>query len=281
MNIIDAVINLVNNAITEAVDYNQGRNRANNAGKGLEEFVKDLFANTFNLDSEQRLKIQRDVFSYFGNNSNPPDAMLRNGDAIEVKKIESDNSQLQLNSSYPKHKFNKDNPMISNACKKSEDWEEKDIIYITGVIKQKSTIIKHLCMVYGTEYCASEECYIKIRDLIKDGIKSTEGVNFAESKELGRINKVDPLGITNLRIRGMWLIDNPWKAFDYIYQRDNSKKFNFMCIISTEKWNSFENRNDLLDLSNRIERLNISDKQVKNPDNPAQLIDVKLITFDI
>lgn len=54
-----------------------------------------------------------------------------------------------------------------------------------------------------------------------------------------------------------------------------------MCIISDEKWNSFENCNELLDLSKRVETLNIADKKVKNPDNPAQLIDVKLITFDL
>lgn len=41
-----------------------------------------------------------------------------------------------------------------------------------------------------------------------------------ESKELGHINKVDPLGVTYMRVRGMWGIDNPWKVFSYIYERD-------------------------------------------------------------
>lgn len=279
MNIIDAIINLVSNPVTELVEYYQGRNRANNAGDALEEYVKDLFSGSFDTASEERLRIQSEVFSYLGNNSNPPDAMLKNGDAIEVKKIESDNAALALNSSYPKHKFCKDNPMISNACKIAEEWTEKDILYIVGSIGKNTNILKHLCMVYGTEYCASEECYKRIREIIKTGVESTEGVGFAESKELGHINKVDPLGITYMRIRGMWGIENPWKVFNYIYQRDNTKRFNFACIISNEKWNSFENRNELLDLSQHIETLKISDKQVKNPDNPAQLIDVKLITF--
>lgn len=77
----------------------------------------------------------------------------------------------------------------------------------------------------------------------------------------------------------MWGIENPWKVFNYIYQRDITKRFNFMCIISKEKWNSLENRNDLLNLVNHVRTLNITDKQVKNPNNPARLIDVKLITF--
>lgn len=281
MNIIDAIINLVSNPIIELVEYYQGRNRANNVGYALEEYVKDLFSGTFDTVSEERHRIQSDIFSYLGNNNNPPDAMLKNGDAIEVKKIESDNAALSLNSSYPKHKFCKDNPMISTACKNAEEWSEKDILYIVGSIRKNTNDLKHLCMVYGTEYCASEECYKKIREIIKTGVESTEGIEFAESKELGHINKVDPLGITYMRIRGMWGIENPWKTFDYIYRRDNSKKFNFMCIISTEKWKTFENGNELLDLANNVETLNITDKQVKNPDNPAQLIDVKLITFDI
>lgn len=281
MNIIDAIINLVSNPVTELVEYYQGRNRANNAGDALEEYVKDLFAGTFDTAPEERLRKHNTVFSYLGNNSNPPDAMLKNGDAIEVKKIESDNAALALNSSYPKHRFCKDNPMISTACKQAEEWTEKDILYIVGAIGKNSNSLKHLCMVYGTEYCASEECYKKIREIIKTGVESTEGIEFSESKELGHINKVDPLGITYMRIRGMWGIENPWKVFHYIYQRRNTNRFNFMCIISNEKWNSFENRNDLLELERKVETLNITNKQVKNPDNPAQLIDVKLITFDI
>ena len=44
MNIIDAIINLVSNPVIELVEYYQGRNRANNAGDALEEYVKDLFS---------------------------------------------------------------------------------------------------------------------------------------------------------------------------------------------------------------------------------------------
>lgn len=281
MNIIDAIINLVSNPVTELVEYYQGRNRANNAGDALEEYVKDLFSGTFDTAPEKRHRIQSEVFSYLGNNSNPPDAMLKNDDAIEVKKIESDNAALALNSSYPKHKFCKDNPMISTACKNAEEWTEKDILYIVGSIGKNTNVLKHLCMVYGTEYCASEECYKRIRKIIKTGVESTEGVEFTESKELGHINKVDPLGITYMRIRGMWGIENPWKVFHYIYQRDSSKRFNFMCIISNEKWNTLGNRNKLLDLAEQMDTLSITDKQVKDPDNPAKLINVKLITFNV
>ena len=90
MNIINAILNLVNHPVTQLVNDYQSRNRANNAGDALEEYIKDLFAGTFDFAETERLEKLSQVFSYLGNNSNPPDAMLRCGDAIEVKKIENE-----------------------------------------------------------------------------------------------------------------------------------------------------------------------------------------------
>lgn len=279
MNIINAIINLVNNPVTHLVNYYQGRNRANNAGDALEEYIKDLFANTFEHDETDRLETISRVFSYLGNNSNPPDAMLRGGDALEVKKIESDGGGIPLNSSYPKHTIKSSSNMISAACKRAEEWTEKDIIYAIGVVKNNT--LKHLCMVYGLDYCASEECYSRIKSTIKEGVEAIPGVEFAPTRELGHINKVDPLGITYMRVRGMWGIDNPWRVFSYVYTRDMTKAFNFMCIINNAKWSTFDNTAELIALSEQNENLRISDIRVKNPDNPAQLVDAKLISFSV
>lgn len=277
MNIVNAIYNLVQNPITELVNYYQGRNRANNAGDALEEYVKDLFCNTFNAETNQRLERLSEVFSYLGNNSNPPDAMLRGGDAIEVKKIETNGAALALNSSYPKHTLLASSQMISSACRHAEEWNEKDMIYVVGVVEKHTNNLKHLCMVYGLDYCASDECYSRIKRTIKDGVESISGVEFAESKELGHINKVDPLGITYMRVRGMWGIENPWNVFNYVYERDMGKDFNFMCIINEDKWNSFDNTSLIEDLS--VEGFGIQDVKIKNPDNPAQLKSAKLISF--
>lgn len=279
MNIIDAIMNLVNNPVTHLVNYYQGRNRANNAGDALEEYIKDLFADSFECNEKDRLEAINRAFSYLGNNSNPPDAMLRGGDAIEVKKIESDGATLALNSSYPKHTIKSSSDMISAACKQAEDWTEKDIIYAVGVVRNNK--LRHLCMVYGLDYCASEECYSRIKNTIKNGVESIPRVEFAESRELGRINKVDPLGITYMRVRGMWGIANPWHVFSYVYTRDKSKAFNFMCIINTTKWSTFDNTEELIALSEKCDNLTVSDVRIKNPDNPAQLIDAKLISFSV
>lgn len=278
MNIINAIINIAQNPVTQLVNYYQGKNRANNVGDALEEYVKDIFANSFEMPETERLEQLNTVFSYLGNNSNPPDAMLRNGDAIEVKKIESDNASLALNSSYPKHKIRSSSPMISSACKDAENWAEKDIIYVVGVVKQDC--LKHLCMVYGLDYCASEDCYSRIKSTIKNGVEAIPNIEFAESRELGHVNRVDPLGITYMRIRGMWGIENPWKVFNYVYMRDMTKEFTFMCIINEAKWNTFDNIQELFNLAQATSGLSITDIRVKNPDNPAQLNNAKLICFN-
>lgn len=283
-NIIDAIINLVNYKCNFLLKNSSGNNRANNSGDGLEEYVKDLFAGTFYTDGSQRLEKINEVFSYLGNKSNPPDAMLKGGDAIEVKKIENPNSALALNSSYPKNKLFADSSMINQACKTAEKWNCKDIMYIVGhVPKNKSkkaiTKLKNLCIVYGMDYCAEEACYLKIWNTIKQNIESIPSIEFAESRELGHINKVDPLGITYMRVRGMWGIENPWKVFDYVYSRTIDKKFSFMCIINNEKWATFANTTSLIELAATENSLIISDIRIKDPNNPANLRNAKLITF--
>lgn len=278
MNVINAIINLVNNPITELQEYYSSRNRANNMGEALEEYIKDLVVGSFDNEESTRLEKMEEIFSYLGNQNNPPDAMLKNGDAIEVKKIESPNASLALNSSYPKQFLYSDSPMISQSCKNSEEWIKKDLLYSVGVVSGKN--LKHLCFLYGSDYAAEDDTYRRIKRTIKEGVESIPNVEFAETKELGRINRVDPLGITYMRVRGMWGIENPWKVFSYAYERDMKRDFTFMCIINEEKWNSFENTNELLNLIGVVDNLQIKDIKIKNPDNPVQLKNAKIITFE-
>jgi type-2 restriction enzyme ngoPII len=278
-NILKAIINLAQTPLFELKEYYSNHNRANSMGDALEEYIKDIFAGTYTITNEQeRLEKISEVFSYLGNNSNPPDAMLKKGDAIEVKKIENNNASLALNSSYPKHKLFSDSPMISLHCRDAEEWNEKDIIYAVGVVDNNK--LMNLSFVYGLDYCASEETYTKIKTKIKDGVEAIPGVEFAETRELGRVNKVDPLGITYLRVRGMWGIENPWTVFKYVYEKDLSKEFNFFAIINEEKYADFskEDRKEFEDFVNKSD-LNMTKVKIKNPDNPAILNIAYLITY--
>jgi hypothetical protein len=279
-NIIKAIINLVNDPILKLQEYSYSHNRANAIGDALEEYIKDIFAGTvYETDENERNKKINEVFSYLGNQNNPPDSILRGGDAIEVKKIENKNASLALNSSYPKNKLYSKSHMITKACRECENWEEKDIIYIVGVVK--NNVLTNLCMVYGMDYAASEEVYIRIKDVISTGVQSIPGVEFAKTKELGRVNKVDPLGITYFRVRGMWGIENPIKVFSYVYHMDDKKSFNFMAVINNEKYNTLEYTKELEELVKQERGLRMEDVEIRNPDNPAQLRGAKLIIFSI
>lgn len=279
-NIINAIIQLVENPKFELRKYSESHNRANNMGEALEEYIKDIFAGTVN-ETDENIRNQKlsEVFSYLGNQNNPPDSMLWGGDAIEVKKIESNDSSLALNSSYPKAKLFADSPMIKKACRTCENWTVKDMIYAVGVVDDNN--IKSLALVYGDDYCAEKSVYEQIKSVIKTGVESITGVEFAETKELGRVNRVDPLGITYLRVRGMWGIENPFSVFDYVYKRDYNKKFNFMALINDDKYYSFDNYYDLENLCASVEELQITDVKIKNPNNPAQLKSAKLITYTV
>lgn len=270
-NILTAIDRLANNPILKVGEFYLGRNRINNVGDGLEAYIKDLFANSINDDNETRQRKISDTFSYIGNNSNPPDLILKGGDAIEIKKIETMGSELALNSSYPKAKLFANSPMITDACRDCENWVEKDMWYIVGVV-DKSNILKSLCIVYGSDYAASCDIYERISLSIKNGILEIPEVEFSETKELGRVNKVDPLGISYLRIRGMWGIQNPIKVFHEIHT-PSAADFNFMAIMNDDKYNSMGGTSN--------DKLTIKNVEIKNPDNPAQLKKAKLITFSV
>ena len=277
VNIIDAIINLVSTPVYSVGEYYNTHNRANNMGSALEEYVKDIFAGTISKTNQERLIRFQDVFSYLGNQNNPPDFMIHGGAAVEVKKIETNNSSLALNSSYPKAILKSSSSMITQACLDAEVWTQKDLIYAVGVVNESN--VTRLSMVYGLDYAASSEIYTRIKAIIKDGVHVIEGVEFAETNELGRINRVDPLGITYLRVRGMWGIQNPFEVFRYVYRPNATASFNFFSLIEETKYNSFENRERLEQLATQNENLMITNVLIKTPDNPVVLKNAKLITY--
>lgn len=278
-NLLQAIKLIVENPIIKVKDYYTGRNRSNSMGDALESYVQDAFADSFELSEADRMRKINEVFSYLGNQNNPPDIMLRNGDAIEIKKIQSPTSALALNSSYPKAKIYANSPMLKKECKVCEDWVEKDIIYVVG--HTNDIDIKYLWFVYGDCFSADKDVYEKIKKTISSGITEIPNVEFTETKELGKVKKVDPLGVTDLRIRGMWHIENPHKIFSYLNKIDANAKFQLFCLMKTEKFNSFPTA-DKIALQNLIkENYSFEDAQIKNPNNPAQLLDCKLITFRV
>ncbi|MBW4636637.1 MAG: NgoPII family restriction endonuclease [Gloeocapsa sp. UFS-A4-WI-NPMV-4B04] len=283
-NLLQAIHVAINNHVVDVASFYRSRNRINAVGDALELFVKDIFANALNETNEiKKNDIYEQAFSYLGNANNPPDLMLINGgDAIEVKKIESENSQIALNSSYPSAKLFSDSPMITSTCRECESWEERDIIYTIGSINNRSNKLTLLWFVYGDCYAASREVYEKIRTTIANGIIAIPGVDFSQTNELGRVNKIDPLGITNLRIRGIWNIEHPNKVYNYLninYQPH--KTMRLFALMRESKYQSFslEDRQRLEASVNS--NFKIENIKIKSPDNPVKQVPAKLLSYQI
>lgn len=278
-NILSAIKSIVANSSLDVVENPNEiiHNRANQMGIALEDYVKNAFANCIG-QSEREIKYARNkTFSYLGNSNNPPDAMLAGSDAIEIKKLESlVTSQLQLNSSYPKNKLYSNNPKISSTCRTCEEWDEKDMLYIVGQVKNQE--LHNIFFIYGDLYCDSHEVYESTENAIKEGLHSLEGVEFAETNELGRVNKVDHLEISDLRVRGMWLIKSPFIQFDYLTEKLNDYTFKLVALIPEHKYFSFEDVDEFEEFC-EDKGVSISDEEIEDPQNPANLIKSKLIIY--
>jgi len=247
-------------------------------GEALEFYVKDLFCDSLReTNATTRNRIYSEHFSYIGNEINPPDFMIKQGDAIEVKKIESLRTDIALNSSYPKDKIYSSSPMITAECRDCENWDEKDLIYAIGVPIERK--LKVLWFIHGSCYAAGKETYERVRDQISSGINELPNVELSETTELGRVNRVDPLGITYLRVRGMWGIKNPIRVFEQIASVNTEDDLSLNAIMLKEKYLSFpeEDRRKIESLIS--ENLTVEDVELPSPNNPANLLDAKIIKF--
>lgn len=248
--------------------------RVNVVGDKLEAYVKDALTNSFHIKNpKDKMEEYLKELSHLGSQNNPPDIMIRGGDAFEVKKVNNlGGGSIPLNSSYPKQKLSSKDPMITTECKNCEKWEEKDFVYCVGNVIDND--IKILSFIYGDCYSAKKEHYEKIRKSMIDGIGELK-VEFSKTRELARLNKIDPLKITDLRIRGMWQIKSPlWVFPDLI--KVPEKDCIVYALMKKEKFNSFSEE-DKKEVRKNMNMINV---KINNPDNPKEKMDAVLISFD-
>lgn len=271
--LITALINLLENHNNLVKRHIKSRTLANALGDSFEYYIADAFAGTFDLEESEKNIIQSTVFSWKGNQNNPPDLIIRNGDAIEVKKTQGINT-LALNSSYPKDYVSNDSFGITKDCRDCEGngvkWQ-KDLIYTCGILSKNSEI-KSIFFVYGSIFAASKATYTRLHEALKQGIHTINGVEFSESRELGKVKKVDPLGITDLRMRGMWSIMHPLQVFSYLPEitPDKDLPVTIYALIPLSKFANFSG-SEITRLSSfsNVQKFGVS---VKKPNNPAELI---------
>ena len=217
--------------------------------------------------NKKRKSCTEHSFSWLGNQNFPPDLIIRSGDAFEIKKIESIRpSTIALNSSHPKDKLYHNDLRITDACKKCDGgkWENKDLFYVVGCTQNGQ--IKYLFFIQGTCYAAERNVYERIEKRIKQGVEECIRLNGieggSETVELGRINRVDPLGITNLRIRGMWMIENPIRVFEYIYHYNPNQDFSLIALMKKEKFETYP-QEDRAAISQNHSNINVKAGETK------------------
>lgn len=282
-NILDALVTLKNTSSFLIADSDRG-NRIQRIGAGLEGYVRDLFAGTLYqaMPAEERLSKYEAAFSYFGTANQPPDAILRDGDAIEVKKVDGLNASIQLNSSPPKSTLLASDSRINKTCKslaEAEGWLEKDLFYVVGSLSENK--LARLWFIYGDCYAASHETYENIYQRAKTAVANGfEEVELSDTNEIAGIPNVDPLKITHLRVRGMWIIKNPSVVFEE-YITAKSTGFKAYCIMRADKYDSFPESSRKAFEAALDGKMDISDIKIPNPDNPAEILNAKLIRYEI
>jgi len=277
-NILKALVNLRKNKEFKLNNIYTGSNKINNVGDALEYFVRDLFCDSLSVSSlTKKDRIHSRFISYLGNQNNPPDFIIKNSDAVEVKKVENVMARsIALNSSYPKSKLFRDDTRISSVCRKCDggNWKEKDIIYTVGSVEKGQ--LRLLWFVYGNCYAADREVYLRVFNKLSREINNIEDVSFSKTAEVARVNRVDPLGITYFRIRGMWGISSPHQVFGSLTDYRTGMNFAAYCLMPENKYNSFPMRD-----REKLESLgvNIEDVEIKSPNNPARYLRAKLISI--
>ncbi len=281
-NILRAILNIASYKNNDLKSYaSKSLNRINAVGEQLEFYIKDAIASSFKLLQDKKEEEYSKVFSWLGNQNHPPDIIIKNGDAFEIKKIESLKSALALNSSPPKNKLLAEDIRITADCKKCDggNWKEKELFYVIG--NAKGGVVNYLFFVHGTCYAAEHKVYEKIHEPIKikvDSVLDSLGLEKGETVELGKVKRVDPLGITELRIRGMWSIENPINVFKDLCKLEENK-FHLFAILRKEKYLSYP-KEDIKKIESNKD-ISVKDVKIKDPNNPAKLVEAKLITFVI
>lgn len=282
-NVLTIIKNIAEFKNNDLRDYSSTYlNRINAVGQQLEFYVKDAVCNSFKLkQNDKELVYTKGAFSLLGNQNNPPDFIINGGDSYEIKKIQSLRASLALNNSPPKDRLYRNDPRVTKECRDSEggNWNTKETFYVIGSVQENK--IKYLFFVHGRCYAAEKEVYegkaIRLKMGIQGLMKSEGWEASTTTIELGRINRMDPLGITNFRIRGMWEIENPIKVFSYIYGLDIRKDFSLIALMTKSKYDSFP-QEDISTVEND-KRISTKTVKIKNPNNPAQVMDAQLITL--
>lgn len=262
-------------------------------GSKLEEIVKDILCGVTSAQGLSREVMHTTYLAHEGEANNPPDAMFRggdNGDAFEIKKIGSPaKTSLELNSSYPYSHITSQMKRLTANAKNCEAWVKRDLFYAIGNIQWGRAKNNWLWFIEGGVFAQAAEFYDKIESDLKPAIESAlTSNNLAPSatNELGRANQIDLLKRTSLRVRGMWIVDNPTRTFSQLpgVKEDPSAHIVVHALMRKSKWEHLLDemdgpRDGFGNLS--APTLSISDVAVNDPNTANTSLPCTLVRIEL
>lgn len=247
----------------------------NRAGEGLELWFKHFLAGTIgHADEENIREIWDQQFSFHGGTNNPPDVIIRNSIAAEVKKTESASGTLQLNSSWPIRTLLREDAHITQECREAETWTEKPFLFVVGRVNPTTKSLMALWIVDGRCLADDEEIY---SSLMAEARASMLTLGGDSTREIGKFNSVDSLQRTALRVRPMFALDHPAKIFEKIFQPQETEQFILNVLIPTSSYLEFSEiqRKKLSELDRD---LLVRDFEIQDPTDITRLMNATLIS---
>lgn len=295
-NLADALIDLGKGSHSWKFHGGSGathNNQIQAQGSKLEEIVKDILCGVDFSQIASREKMHTKFLAHEGEANNPPDAMYRGGDigdAFEIKKIDSPTkTSLELNSSYPYSYLTSDMKRLTENARTCEKWTRRDLFYAIGNIQWGRQTGNWLWFVEGGTFAQDAAFYDKIESDLKPAITTALKANNltpSSTNELGRANQLDLLKRTNLRVRGMWIVDNPTRTFADLKGANEKPSSHFVAhaLLKKSKWEAL--LKDMDSNESELKRLvspnfQISDVQVDDPNIANQKLSCKLIRIEI
>lgn len=281
-NILTAIKNISDFKTNNMSEYFQdyATTQVKTVRQQMEYYMKDAISGSFKSVKDRKPTDRYNgVFSYIGSKNKPPDMIIQGGDALVIKTIKTYKGSLTINNYPPKDRLKWNDPWILKNCQEIDggQWNSKDIFYVNGWTEKRK--MKYLNFIQGSCFIPEEEVYNKKIHGLKKNIYNyleSEGLEVINTIGLAKVNKMDPLDITNLRIKCVWSIKNPLRIFSDTFSYDKNNDFTLIVLMYKNKFDSFP-KNDI-DAIVTDKQIEVKDVKIGNPNNPRKKMDAKLIT---
>jgi hypothetical protein len=182
-------------------------NRVSQSGADVENAIQMGYCNCL---ASQQYTHPGAFMSHLGSANNPPDFILANGCAVEVKKTSSISGEIQLNSSPVKREINIETATRAVADVLQQEARESAPLFYCFALMDGSFICK-VAFIEGAllDAADSQNMFGTASAGVQQAFADTD-YDYLNSKEIARIQSAQGVFKTTLRVRPMWTITNPF-----------------------------------------------------------------------